>query len=40
VCTLATLAATLIPRERVIFAACLTIFAGFLIAAAIDISGL
>jgi 4-hydroxybenzoate polyprenyltransferase len=40
VCMLATLAATLFPRERVIFTACATIFAGFLIAAACDIAGL
>jgi len=39
-CTLATMAATLIPRDRVILAACITIFVGFLIAAACDIAGL
>jgi 4-hydroxybenzoate polyprenyltransferase len=37
--TIATLAATLIPRDRVISAACATIFAGFLIAAICHLSG-
>jgi 4-hydroxybenzoate polyprenyltransferase len=40
VCTLATLFAVLLPRERVILGACVTIFCGFLIAAAWDIAGL
>jgi 4-hydroxybenzoate polyprenyltransferase len=38
--TLATLAATLVPRERVILGACITIFIGFVIAAAVDVAGL
>jgi len=36
-CVVATLAATLLPRERVIAAACVMIFAGFLIAGAFHI---
>lgn len=39
VCTLATFVAALLPRHRVIFGACVIIFGGFLIAAAIDIAG-
>jgi 4-hydroxybenzoate polyprenyltransferase len=39
-CTIATLIAALLPRERVILAACATIFVGFLIAAFIDLAGL
>jgi 4-hydroxybenzoate polyprenyltransferase len=38
--TIATLVATLAPRERVIFGACIVIFGGFLIAAAWDIAGI
>jgi 4-hydroxybenzoate polyprenyltransferase len=40
VCTLATLFAVLLPRDRVILGACITIFGGFLIAATFDIAGL
>jgi 4-hydroxybenzoate polyprenyltransferase len=40
VCTIVTLIASLLPRDRVIFAACITIFGGFLIATAWDIAGL
>jgi 4-hydroxybenzoate polyprenyltransferase len=40
VCTFATLAAAMVPRDRVILAACITIFVGFLIAAACDIAGI
>ncbi|MCI0332922.1 MAG: UbiA family prenyltransferase [Planctomycetes bacterium] len=40
VCTLATFAAAAIPRDRVILGACITIFAGFLIAAVFDIAGI
>jgi 4-hydroxybenzoate polyprenyltransferase len=39
-CILATLVAAVIPRERIILGACITIFCGFLIAAAWDIAGL
>jgi 4-hydroxybenzoate polyprenyltransferase len=39
-CMLVTLIAALIPRDRVILGACITIFGGFLIAAVIDIAGL
>jgi hypothetical protein len=39
VCTLATFAATVFPRDRVIAAACTTIFAGFLIAAVCHLAG-
>jgi 4-hydroxybenzoate polyprenyltransferase len=37
--TAACAAAAVIPRDRVILGACVTIFAGFLLAAAIDLSG-
>lgn len=37
VSTLSTLVATLFPRERVIFGACVTVFVGFLIAAVCDV---
>ena len=40
VCTLATLVGGTVSADRVILAACVTIFAGFLIAAACDIAGL
>lgn len=40
ICVLTTLAATLYPRDRVITAACVTIFSGFLIAAVCDIAGM
>jgi 4-hydroxybenzoate polyprenyltransferase len=40
VCAIATLAATLIPRDRVIAAACVTVFAGFLVAAAFHLAGI
>ncbi len=40
VCTLATFIAAVIPRDRVILAACITVFFGFLIAAVFDIAGL
>jgi 4-hydroxybenzoate polyprenyltransferase len=39
VCTLATLAAVLFPRDRTISAACVAIFTGFLIAAVFHIAG-
>jgi 4-hydroxybenzoate polyprenyltransferase len=39
VCTLATLIAAIVPRDRVILGACITIFTGFLIAAVVDIAG-
>lgn len=39
VCTLVTLIAALLPRDRIIAAACVTVFAGFLIAAVCHISG-
>lgn len=38
-CVVVTLVAAIIPRERVILAACITIFSGFLIAATIDLAG-
>jgi len=40
VCAMATLAATLLPRDRVIAAACVTVFAGFLIAAMLHLAGI
>jgi len=39
-CAIATLAATLLPRDRVIAAACATVFAGFLIAAMLHLAGI
>jgi 4-hydroxybenzoate polyprenyltransferase len=39
ICTLATLIAAIVPRNRVIYSACVTIFCGFLIAAVFDIAG-
>ena len=39
ICTLATLAAVLFPRDRVIAAACATVFTGFLIAAVLHMAG-
>jgi 4-hydroxybenzoate polyprenyltransferase len=39
VCLLATVAAVLFPRDRVIAAACVTVFAGFLIAAIFHMTG-
>jgi 4-hydroxybenzoate polyprenyltransferase len=38
-CTVATLLTTLAPRDRVITAACITIFAGFLIAGVLYVAG-
>jgi hypothetical protein len=38
-CTLVTLAAAILPRDRVLLAACITTFAGFVIAAVWDIAG-
>lgn len=38
-CALATLLATLIPLDRVIIAACITVFTGFLVAAACHLVG-
>jgi 4-hydroxybenzoate polyprenyltransferase len=40
VCAIATLAAALIPRDRVIAVACVTVFAGFLVAAAFHLAGI
>jgi chlorophyll synthase len=40
VCTLATLVAALVPRDRVIAAACAAIFSGFLIAAVCHMNGM
>jgi 4-hydroxybenzoate polyprenyltransferase len=40
ICAIATLAATLLPRDRVIAAACVTVFAGFLIAAMLHLVGI
>jgi 4-hydroxybenzoate polyprenyltransferase len=40
VCAVATLATTLVPRGRVIAAACVVVFAGFLIAAALHLAGI
>ncbi|MEX0613550.1 MAG: UbiA family prenyltransferase [Pirellulales bacterium] len=39
VCVVVTLAAVLIPRDRVIVLACITVFAGFLIAAVFHLAG-
>jgi 4-hydroxybenzoate polyprenyltransferase len=39
VCAAATLAATVVPRPYVVGAACVTIFAGFLIAAVAHLAG-
>jgi 4-hydroxybenzoate polyprenyltransferase len=39
VCLITTLVAMLIPRDRVIAAACVTIFSGFLVAAILHING-
>jgi 4-hydroxybenzoate polyprenyltransferase len=39
VCLFATLAAVIVPRERCITAACITVFAGFLLAAILHING-
>jgi 4-hydroxybenzoate polyprenyltransferase len=39
ICLVATAAAVLFPRERVIAAACVTVFAGFLVAAVFHITG-
>jgi 4-hydroxybenzoate polyprenyltransferase len=39
VCTLVTLTSALFPRDRVIAAACVTIYSGFLIAAVFHIAG-
>jgi 4-hydroxybenzoate polyprenyltransferase len=39
ICTMATLLATLVPQFRVIAAACVTIFGGFLLAAACHLAG-
>jgi 4-hydroxybenzoate polyprenyltransferase len=38
-CTLVTFIAAIVPRDRVIYSACVTIFCGFLIAAVFDIAG-
>ena len=38
-CTLVTLVAALIPRDRVILAACATILIGFVIAGVLDVAG-
>lgn len=40
VCTIATFIAAVLPRDRVILGACITIFGGFLVAAFLDIAGL
>jgi len=39
ICLIATLAAVLVPRDRVIAAACVTVFTGFLIASVAHIAG-
>jgi 4-hydroxybenzoate polyprenyltransferase len=39
VCVIVTLIATLVPRDRVIAAACVTIFAGFFLAGACHLGG-
>lgn len=40
VCAIATLIAALVPRDRVIAGACVTVFAGFLIAAVLHLAGI